>query len=351
MISSHTQTLDWLNEKKKELRTKDPIIIEKVIKALMLLEQLKQLSGLDFVFKGGTSLLLLIENFNRFSIDIDIIVPGGKKDLTSHLDKIITSGIFTSFEEHVRKNSKIPKAHYKFFYQSVIGASAGNSYVLLDVLFEEIKYSELNEVPIKHHLLNVSDQATTIKVPSVNSILADKLTAFAPETTGIPYFRGDDDMGMEIIKQMNDISVLFDHINELDVTINDFNKIAETEINYRNIQVSPDSVLADAFNTALLISLRGTKDAEKFQILQTGIKRMEGYFFQKSYHLEDAILSASKIAYLTMLIRNQRPIERLGKIEELKDLLIQHPEYTKLNKLKKSSPASFYYWYKAVELL
>ncbi len=39
----------------------------------MLLEGLSK-SVLDFVFKGGTSLILLLNTLNRLSIDIDIIV-------------------------------------------------------------------------------------------------------------------------------------------------------------------------------------------------------------------------------------------------------------------------------------
>jgi len=55
-------------------RGRDPILIEKMIMALTLVEEL-QLSGLDFIFKGGTSLLLLLGTPQRFSIDIDILVP------------------------------------------------------------------------------------------------------------------------------------------------------------------------------------------------------------------------------------------------------------------------------------
>ncbi len=48
--------------------------MEKVVHALYLLQKLTQTS-LPFIFKGGTSLLLLLPQPARFSIDIDIIVP------------------------------------------------------------------------------------------------------------------------------------------------------------------------------------------------------------------------------------------------------------------------------------
>ena len=51
-----------------------------------------------------------------------------------------------------------------------------------------------------------------VQIPSVNCILGDKLTAFAPHTTGIPLNVGKD---MEIMKQMYDVSILIDHLTTL----------------------------------------------------------------------------------------------------------------------------------------
>ncbi len=63
--------------------------MENMIYALHLLEQLK-LSGLDFIFKGGTSLILMLEEPQRFSVDIDIIVRPDmtKGELEAHLSKL-----------------------------------------------------------------------------------------------------------------------------------------------------------------------------------------------------------------------------------------------------------------------
>jgi len=74
MIKEHCFTEEWLTTFKKQTEHKriDKIILEKMIYALHLLERIKA-NGLDFVFKGGTSLVLLLEEYNRFSIDIDII--------------------------------------------------------------------------------------------------------------------------------------------------------------------------------------------------------------------------------------------------------------------------------------
>lgn len=55
---------------------KDPQFIERALYALGLLEALKQ-TGMDFIFKGGSCLMILLPQVMRLSTDIDIIVSPG----------------------------------------------------------------------------------------------------------------------------------------------------------------------------------------------------------------------------------------------------------------------------------
>jgi stage V sporulation protein SpoVS len=57
MLADICYTLDWIQRKKAEIRATDAGILERVIHAFALLGHLKE-CGLDFVFKGGTSILL-----------------------------------------------------------------------------------------------------------------------------------------------------------------------------------------------------------------------------------------------------------------------------------------------------
>ena len=89
MISKETHTIEWITNLKDRLgRRVDPKLIEKVIWALTLLEQLR-LKGLSFTFKGGTALLLATEVPKRFSIDIDIITEHTEEEIKEHYSKLV----------------------------------------------------------------------------------------------------------------------------------------------------------------------------------------------------------------------------------------------------------------------
>ena len=134
MIDPASFSYEWLDGKQKKYH-KDPGIMESMIYALYLLEQLK-LTGLEFIFKGGTSLLLLMENPARFSIDIDIIVSPetNKEKLEEYLLKIAIPGVFIRMELDERRSYKgdISKAHYKFIFNSIISNKNKEGEVILN---------------------------------------------------------------------------------------------------------------------------------------------------------------------------------------------------------------------------
>ena len=138
MIKPDSITPEWVYSKTAEFHA-DPIIVEKVIRALMLSEALK-VNKLDFIFKGGTALMLMIQEPRRFSIDIDIIVENKDQNIGSVLDKIVESTHFIGWEEHKRKaSSSIEKAHYKLFYNPVTKQDGDVNNILLDIVWSGIK--------------------------------------------------------------------------------------------------------------------------------------------------------------------------------------------------------------------
>ena len=352
MIDKENITIDWINKVSKENRNADKILVEKVIRALLLLEGLVK-EKLPFIFKGGTALMLLLDSSKRLSIDIDIILPKAPNNLEEILDGVAKEQGFIRKElQHRNTKSKIKKEHYKFFYTPLHKSNKEEEYVLLDILFEEVNYENVEKIPIQSTFIPLKGKPLLVDVPSLEDILGDKLTAFAPNTTGIPYFKKDDSMSMEIIKQLYDIGNLMDVVEDAKIIKTTFYRFAKTELAYRDTKgLTEENVLEDVFQTSLCIVTRGTDGKGEFEELQLGMDRVRGYIFSESYHLEKAITDASKSAYLSALIKyDAKKVEKFKDPSELKDWLIAEPMNTKLNKFKKSNPEAFFYWYKIYEL-
>jgi len=351
MINLKEITLEWLVRVSKKHRNTDKILIEKTIRALLLLEGLAKQSQ-DFVFKGGTALLLHFDSTKRLSLDIDIILPQEVENFETILDNIAENQGFLRKELQQRTTqSKIRKEHYKFFFTPLHKTNKDEEYVLLDVLYEKVNYKHLISIPVQSIFIPMIDNPLMVNVPSLDDILGDKLTAFAPNTTGIPYYKHDDSMSMEIIKQLYDIGNLVDVIKDIETVKTTFYKFAQTELAYRNSNQTFEDVLNDIYQTALCLVSRGSDGDGNFNELQKGIQRIKNLIFSESYHIEKAIIHASKAAYIAMLIRhNASSFDKFDKLQQLKDWAISEPFNTKLNKLKKSNPEAFFYCYKIYEL-
>jgi len=345
MIKSESHTLDWiLNLKSKLGKRIDPKLIEKVIWALTLLEQLK-INGLNFTFKGGTALLLATGKPKRFSIDIDIITEHSEKEITAVLQKIVDEQIFLDWEDdNDRKHTPdAPIGHFKTYYKSVVDGNIEP--ILLDLLYTPNPYPQIHELPIKHNWISTSGEDTIIAMPTFDAILGDKLTAFAPKTTGILYRK---ERPVEIIKQLYDIAFLFDNISDLSVVKNSFNKVVQEEIGFRKLDITATEVLEDTWQACYTLAERDLK-SEEFNHLQVGIRNFTNFTIDR-FNIDEAITAAAKVAYLTKLLQSSKEvnIERFKNPLEIKNWIIEDQEYNKLNKLKKNNPEAFYYWYKSI---
>ena len=354
MISKECFTTAWIDLKSEELQYNDKNIIEKVIRAFSLLDMLAQ-SGCPFHFKGGSCLMLLLKNGrHRLSIDIDIICPPGT-DIEQYLKYYKDFG-FIDYKsvERIQRGTDIPKSHAKFFYQvAFIDDSDRHESILLDVLNEDCHYEEVLELPIDGPFLKIEGEPNVVKVPSIGDILGDKLTAYAPNTTGIPYFKKERDCSMEIIKQLYDIARLFDEVENLEVTSKSFARIAEVELSYRGLENNPKLIFEDVRQTSLCLATRGAEGNGNFAMLQRGISRIKSFMFRGNYFIDNAIVDASRAAYIaTLLEKGQMNIERYnGDPMSIASLDIQPTLTSKLKKLKRQSPEAYFYWAKISQLL
>ncbi|NOY50810.1 MAG: nucleotidyl transferase AbiEii/AbiGii toxin family protein [Chlorobi bacterium] len=219
----------------------DPSIVELVVHAFYLLEKLA-INKLDFFFKGGTALMLYLDPPTRFSTDIDIITLETRERIESILDKICEQEVFLSWEleEHRSYKEGIPKAHYKLFFNSSLKNDQRE--ILLDILFEENVYPVIELHEINLDFIIHDDEPIKIKVPPSDALLGDKLTAFAPGTTGIGFNKNK---GRDIIKQVFDIGSLFDKLENIILVKDTFLKISEKEITYRKLDIDLIEIAKD----------------------------------------------------------------------------------------------------------
>lgn len=349
MIHEDSLKEKWIIDVAKQHKS-DPILVEKVVRALSLLEHLQN-SKLEFIFKGGTALMLLLKEPKRFSIDIDIIVSKKPDNMEEVLDTVLESSDFVDYNIDERQSkSNIEKEHYKFYYTPVTNARAEQEYILLDVLYEESHYGEYtNGIEIKSPFIKSEGENVKVTVPIPEAILGDKLTAFAPNTTGVPYGREKE---VEIIKQLFDVGHLFDMVKDITIVSEVFTQFAQIELAYRELKdLNKDDVLIDIFQTALLMGTRGKSGLGDYNELQKGVQNIKNYIFSENFHIERAMIPASKAAYIAIMLQKERiEISHFTNPMEVKDWMLEQPFETRLNKLKKSNPEAFFYWYKISEL-
>jgi len=365
MIKEKCFTKDWMESFKKQKvhRQVQGQILEKMIHALYLLQLLK-VYGLDFVFKGGTSLVLLLNAEKRFSIDIDIICLQEQAEIERILNLVVSKSSFKIFVLDKRRSYKsgIPKAHYIFDFECVYNPNVPGK-ILLDILLDESIYPEIIASPISTKWIE-SEDIISVTTPTIDSIAGDKLTAFAPNTIGIPYYKGENSFTMQICKQLFDLSKLFNEISNMNTVNKSFQAFAKKEIGYRNHytdfevkEVTPEKVLQDILGTCLLITKRNHKEEPyktQFADIEKGIRAFGSAFLMTGkFRIEDAVSAAAKVAHLTakLIVGELSPIQFYNG-EDIKQLSITNPDWIFLNKLKKQpDKSSFYYWYQTVQLL
>lgn len=351
MIIEQIQDHEYLQESIKKFKKKnvsaDIQLLEKTIGALYLVQSLVN-SGLKFIFKGGTSLVLLLNEIKRFSVDVDIITEESKEKVNECLQNIIQSqDLFTRYEENKRNNSasqRMDLQHYKLFFHSVTDES--EKYILLDVAYEDNQYP----VTINHKIicekLDIFSESS-VEIPSIESISGDKLTVLAPNTTGIHYHS---DKELELMKQLFDVDKLFNQLEDVSIVRESFINIANREIHYRNLKdISYEDVLADIQEFCLDTILQNNPDNQ--HEINIGMKKLYGFITESKFRKEQEVLTAaSKVLYLIKLIKNnESTIERYHKGFELPNVSIPIELRKMVKKMDKYNEEAYYYILKSLE--
>lgn len=290
--------------------------------------------------------MLLLEHPQRLSTDIDIIVEPGT-DVEEYIEEAAKIFPFVRYEEQRRVGrNNIEKRHFKFTYDSPVNGK--ELYILLDVLYEENHYERIVEREIRNELLLVEPEALKVKVPSIECILGDKLTAFAPHTTGIPLGVGKD---MEVMKQLYDVSTLVDVMENLEEVKKTYLKVVQSEIAYRGIEVIPKACLKDTFEAVLCIASRGKYNGEEYPLYVTGVRDLRGHIYAENYSPEIAVGRAAKVAYIAICLWADEPFERIVNYTEYINEKFTQPELMAVKYLRKVDPEAYAYMIKVDRML
>ena len=292
-------------------------IYEKVVYAFYLLEKLANFKY-DFVFKGGTSLMLLLKTFNRFSVDIDVLMnpadqEGICEDVFSFKDQK-----FIRVEEDIRKPTDIIKRHFKFYFKSLYETSDDNTepYVLLDIVFDNMKYVELSKYKINSHFVETDDPYLEVNIPSIDEMLGDKLTAFAPKTIGILYVRPHQfrSKHVEIIKQLYDVAKLYDNMSNIDIVKETYIKVANVQIKNRALSLNYKDTLNDTIEACKLIITQNKKetDNENYAILKKGYDGFKNYTVDE-FRFQNLIINAVKVYILSITLLYNKDFNEMEK--------------------------------------
>ena len=366
MIAKKTLSKKHIEAEFRRMKMADPAVLERTIHAFVLLERLA-LSNMPFLFKGGTSLLLALREPGRVSVDLDIICRVPKEKFEGKLREWVKYPPFTRWENDVRESDSEPptRRHYKVFYRGKFGSVTMPHYVLLDVVEDECGIAPRNthRVGIDCPFLVLEGSTSKVRIPKTDALLGDKLTAFAPNTTGVPFVspRRMADSAHQVFKQLFDVAQLFDRLSDFSVFQTTFMDVVGREAEYKAIKGVPESVLRDIIKTAFDIATfdirRKKLDPGYERLIRSGIDKMNGDLINGSrFGFSEAKTAAAKASYLAaLLLKRQNSYIRYSNqpadVAKLVANRMTGPLQV-LDKLKKANVLEgYFYWCETSRLL
>jgi hypothetical protein len=352
MLHPQCFTIDWIRQQAAAIGSNNPVMLEKATVALQLIAHLAE-SGLPIQFKGGTSLLLRLSPIRRLSIDVDIVTQATPEQLHAVLARVSAIAPLLGYEHDAQRDRELPpKKHFRVFYQSVVEAK--RDHVLLDVLFEPEEAPHCEPVAIVTTFIT-PEREVRVPVPTVDALLGDKLTAFAPRTIGILHHER---RRTDIVKQLFDVGVLFDAATDLRITAAVYGAVHARQLIYRQATFTLAETLSDTIETGFLysqINLRGGLTTEHGVFIQEGVVGLRNHIVNVPFRHDEARIAAGKAACVAAWILRQPGLGiaelrfQIDRINELRDAQIAAP-WAPLNRLKGGNPEAFHYWLLAQQI-
>lgn len=309
-----------LEEKQQLFQAQDLQTLEKCALALELVGRLRK-ERLDFIFKGGTSLMLLFDLPKRLSIDVDILCLEPLEKLNEILNRVVTEAPFNRWKHQDHRDREAPPTkHFQVYYDPIVPQAHPPS-IQIDVIESESPYAQLVEQRVEAPFLEIEEDVS-VPMPSASCLLGDKLAAFAPSTIGYPYQpisrtgREGEPRPIKVLKHLFDLGVLAELGTNMTHTIRTYEKIFEEQLKFRGkafekqgIQISRDVALDDsqdaAFWAARVGGRRLPKGEAKLNFMQGGIRALRSHLFNEPFGPAETRLAAGCATLVAEIVRKE----------------------------------------------
>lgn len=218
------------------------------------------------------------------------------------------------------------------------------------MVFTEPPYSKLIEKDIAGHPMTFAGAGGVVRIPTVEGLLGDKLTAISPKTVGIPLVRA---RAMEFMKQIIDLGELFNVSDDVGELERSFLKTLEVENGFRSARHASGDVIDDITEISFRYSqslLRGSDNTfAEIALLNDGNARLANHL--RAQLNPDAIkIAFARIAYVVSVLRQGGAGKKLiRKVDLMAVKGCVFPErYKILEKLRAAVPEAYFYWAQAV---
>jgi hypothetical protein len=255
-------------------------------------------SGLSFQFKGGNSLLLILDTPQRFSIDVDIATDEPRERIESCLNALVrTHGVFLRWLPRQHKTKPwLPLASYYLYFKSHFDPSP-EPFIMLDAQLKRSPY-KTRRAMVRCGELYSSSQEVELPLPA--SIIGDKLLTMGTQTLGIPIGKGKQ---AQRLKHVFDVSALLGMHPAFGDIRTSLLACLEHENALQHKHLSAVDVMRDTVAFCASTAAHAVKpvlDSQSSDVLREnteGLDEFAAHLFQKGYGWERLQVDMARVAF------------------------------------------------------
>jgi len=283
--------------------------LEKAIFALEYVAQLQE-TGLDFIFKGGSAVQILLgDRWNRLSVDVDICTDASEEELREALEAIKRRFDGEGFTYSARRDEILGTVPFLSFRVTTPPITERGRVILLDAMGLK-PHLATRKTPLRAFYYG---SHVTVTTPTIGAILGDKLSTIGPTTVGRAM--RDSRNGLEYAKHFYDINHLSYAEPDSEECANAYSESVSIQSRVRRRDFTVDECVEDSLFSCQVACLPQTLRADifdrldpdergrartEYEILRKGLRGFQPFLVKGvSYTWDHLREYASRTALLT----------------------------------------------------